>query len=231
MGFLSEFFSKPQKAFFPGLVFYDREEDLYVLYKVIRAEGSTLYVRAYWPSPKKPTEENLGHFELRTSCEAVEINNFVHPLAVLKEHVSPSDEEGYHTFIRIQEGIHQRAEQHRILLEKADELLKKGAYGAAEAVYTECAPFSRYHFPVFANRGYCLLQLERYGEAVADLEHALSIFDGDPSTLYYCARANHCFGKNDRALELLDKLFTFDAAHPDGHALRFAITGEEENSR
>jgi tetratricopeptide (TPR) repeat protein len=224
MGLFSSLFSKhpekeiPMTEFKPGAVFYDFENGEYHLYKVIKVaeeNPEVVYTRGYWPSETKPTLENRKTFELRNACEALGIRGFQQPVFLLNEPVTSTDLEGYEDFIRIQEGLERRASQLVGLMKEADELAHQCNFEAAIHLYTEAASFSKFFFSIFDKRGYCYLKLNRYSEAIADLEHSLSIYADGLKTLYDCATAYYHAGNYPKAIERLEQLLKLDPEYED----------------
>lgn len=209
-----------QLLFHPGNVFYELENQEYYLYKVLRkADDNGIYVSSYWPSTEEPTKENRSSFDLRTACESAETIQFKKPVFVCNEPVTAAEEEEYTVFRRIEEGKQNRANHLTELLQRADHLLASGQFEEALALYTECASFSKYYFPIFDKRGYCLLQLERYSEAIADLEHSLSIFPEGKDTLLHCASAYYRWNNYPKAIEKLETLLLLDKRRTDARSL------------
>lgn len=208
--------------FHPGDVFYELEDREYYLYKVLRkANEDRIYVSSYWPSAEQPTSSNRRTFDLRTTCESAETVQFKNPVFVCNEPVTAAEEEEYSVFRRIEEGKQNRANHFAELLQQADDLLANRQFEEALALYTECASFSKYYFPIFDKRGYCLLQLERYSESIADLEHSLSIFPEGKDSLLHCASAYYRWKNYPKAIEKLETLLLLDPHKTDAqHLLR-----------
>lgn len=208
--------------FHPGDVFYECENHEYYLYKVLlKANEDGIYVSSYWPSAEEPTSSNRRTFDLRTACEYAETAQFTNPVFVCNEPVTAAEEEEYAVFRRIEEGKQNRANHFAELLQQADDLLANRRFEEALALYTECASFSKYYFPIFDKRGYCLLRLDRYSEAIADLEHSLSIFPEGKDTLLHCASAYYRQNHFQKAILKLETLLLLDPHKTDAqHLLR-----------
>jgi tetratricopeptide (TPR) repeat protein len=224
MGLLSNLFSgKPQQelpmtVYRPGDVFYDVENGEYRLYKVIKIDSDNpeiIYARGFWSSETKPNPENRKTFELRNACEALGISGFSQPVFVVNEPVTSTELDGYETFLRIQEGIERRASQLVELMKEADELAHQCNFEAAIHLYTEAASFSKFFYSTFDKRGYCYLKLNRYSEAIADLEHSLSIYADGLKTLYDCATAYYHAGNYPKAIDRLEQLLKLDPEYED----------------
>lgn len=153
-------------------VYHADEQGWFLLYKILGNEHPFL-VRCYWPSPEEPTLENLQRFDLRTSCEESDIP--AESIVLTNEVVSDEDQRAKDDFLRIKAGIESRKSQWRLLLSEAEEWVRQQRYDEVVRCCTECASFVKYEARVFQLRGHAYLQLERYSEAIADLQHALSI--------------------------------------------------------
>ena len=209
----------PMTEYRPGDVFYDHENGEYNLYKVIRrGESQIVFTRGFWSSTTKPTAANWKTFELRNACEALGHTGFERPTFVTSEPVTAQDEEGYQEYLRIEEGIKKRAEGYIVLIKEADALMAEDRCGEALHLYTEAASFSKFYFPLFDKRGACYLKLSCFSEAVADLEHSLSIFKDGKESLYNCAKAYYQLGNYPKTIEKLEQLVTLDEGYEDAKA-------------
>jgi tetratricopeptide (TPR) repeat protein len=205
-------------TFKPGDVFYDLENGEYHVYKVIRLDEESpgvIFTRGYWSSNVKPTLENRQSFELRNACEALGISGFEQPVFLVNEPVTQTDLDGYEEFLRIKEGLDRRANLMVELMKQADELVNACDFDAALPLYTEAASFSKYFFSLFDKRGYCYLKMNRFSEAIADLEHSLSIYADGLKALYDCATAYYHSGNYPKAIERLEQLIKLDPEYED----------------
>jgi tetratricopeptide (TPR) repeat protein len=210
MGLFSFFRPLKTPEFLPGAIFYTHEDGEFQLYKIIRFGEEGLFVKAWWPNTVQPKADNLQNFELRNACEPFHVSGLEHATVLANEGVSEEDENGYQEFLRIQEGIDRRASEMVSIMEKADALMNAGDFEAAAHLYTEAASFSKYFFSLFDKRGYCYLKLNRFSEAIADLEHSLSIYADGLKTLYDCGTAHYHSGNHARAIECLEQLVKLD---------------------
>lgn len=206
-------------TFQPGEVFYTFENGLYSLYKVLADADETVYVRAYWPDITRPAADNLAAFDLRTSCELSSLGAFEKAFPLLNQEVTAEEIQDYQDFLYIRKGLESRSSALAELLQQAAEQLNAGNLEAAVHLYTEAASFSRNDHVIFDRRGYSFLQLERYGEAIADFEHSLSLLPGNRDTLFHCAEAYFYSGKHAKAVEKLKQLLALDDAHADAKEL------------
>jgi len=158
-----------------GTVFYNEADGDYFLYRIIRFDEAGLLVAAYWPNSVLPNKDNWHSFGLRNACEAFHVAGLEHAVVVAYTPVTDEDDKAFADYQRIEEGVRRRANRMEELQQEAAELVKQERYAEAEALYTEATSFSKYDFRTFAGRGWCYLQLGRLSEAIADLEHALSI--------------------------------------------------------
>jgi tetratricopeptide (TPR) repeat protein len=214
----------PMTEYHPGDVFYDHENGEYNLYKVIRrGETEIVFTRGFWSSTTKPTAANWKTFELRNACEALGHTGFERPTFVTNEPVTAEDEEGYQEMLRITEGHQKRAEDFVQLMHQADALMEEDRYGEALHLYTEAASFSKFFFQIFDKRGACYLKLNCFSEAVADLEHSLSIFKDGKESLYNCAKAYYQLGNYPKAIEKLEQLVTLDEHFEDAKAFLLMV--------
>lgn len=183
----------------PGtIVYFSDEEGWFLLYKILKNESINRYfARCYWPSADEPTIENWQLSDLRTSCEEVIIPDDA--ILLTNETVSAEDELAIDNFLRIRTGIESRKTAWKLLLSQAEDLHNQQRYEEVITCCTECASFVKYEARVFQLRGYALLQLERYSEAIADLEHALTIEPGHIETLVNYVLALVKSGKQDVA--------------------------------
>lgn len=178
------------ETFRNGDVFFQQESADYSVYKVIQSgENSRLYVKAFWPIEVEPTAESWKLLDLRTACEAFQLNEQQHLVFLTNEPVSTEELEEYTNFKRIETGLKQRAENLAVILERGEMLLQEGKIEEALSLFTEATSYSKYDYRIFDQRGYCLLKLGRYSEAIADLEHSLTIQPEGKDTLFYCAEA------------------------------------------
>lgn len=178
------------ETFRNGDVFFQQESADYSVYKVIQlGENNRLYVKAFWPIDVEPTAENWKSLDLRTACEAFQFNEQQRLVFLTNELVSAEELEEQANFKRIETGLKQRAENLVVILERGTVLLQEGKIEDALSLFTEATSYSKYDYRIFDQRGYCLLQLGRYSEAIADLEHSLTIQPEGKDTLFYCAEA------------------------------------------
>lgn len=186
-------------VFQPGTILYHSDEEgWFLLYKILKNAGEkTCYARCYWPSAEEPTLLTWTQCDLRTSCE--EVNIPAAAVVLINEAVSPEDEIAVEHFLRIRTGIESRKTVWKQLLSQAEELHNQQRYEEVVACCTECASFVKYEARVFQLRGHALLQLERYSEAIADLEHALSIQPELTEALINCLLALTKIGKQEEA--------------------------------
>ncbi|MES2556835.1 MAG: tetratricopeptide repeat protein [Bacteroidota bacterium] len=177
------------ETFRNGDVFFQQENGEYTVYKIVQlGENNRLYVKAFWPVDVVPTTENWKSFDLRTACESLQVDN--QQITILtNEPVSAEELEEYANFKRIESGLKQRAENLVVILERGEALLLEGKITEALSLFTEAASYSKYDYRIFDLRGYCLLKLGRYSEAIADLEHSLTIQPEGKDTLLNCAEA------------------------------------------
>lgn len=173
----------------PGdVVYHTDEEGWYLVYKILFKETEdTFLMRCYWPSAEQPSSDNWQELDVRTTCESAQLPTDVFLLT--NEAVSQSDEEAMTNFRRIRTGIETRKTYWQTLLSEAETCVRENRWEDAIERCTECASYVKYEARVFQLRGHALLQLERYSEAIADLEHALSILPDDVETMYDCALA------------------------------------------
>ena len=216
--------SQPAIAYHPGDVFYsvspnDKGEDLFVLNKVLLFADGELFVRAYWENETKPDPSNRSQFDLRTSCEPYQKQADGIDVFVLNEPVTEEELEDYQEFARIQQGIRSRVQHMEDLIRGSDELIAANDYAAALALLTEATSFSKFRFATFDKRGFCFLQLGHYSEAVADLEHSLSLFKEGKATLFHCAQAYERSGKSAKAIEKLEALLELEEDYPGAKEL------------
>lgn len=198
------------ETFRNGDVFFQLENGEYTVYKVIQlGENNRLYVKAYWPTDVEPKAENWKSLDLRTACEAFQLNEQQHLVFLTNELVSAEELEEQVNFKRIETGLKQRAENLVVILERGALLLQEGKIEEALSLFTEATSYSKYDYRIFDQRGYCLLKLARYSEAIADLEHSLTIQPEGKDTLFYCAEAyvqTKQFEKASAKLEQLEKI-------------------------
>ncbi|HLP55190.1 MAG TPA: tetratricopeptide repeat protein [Fluviicola sp.] len=188
------------KTFREGDVFFRQENGDYTVYKVIASgENNQLYTTVFWPVDVKPTPENRKSFDLRTACEVFQIPGSEVMTFLANEPVSAAEQEEYANFKRIESGLRQRTENLVVILERGALLLKEGKTEEALSLFTEATSYSKYNHHIFDQRGYCLLKLGRYSEAIADLEHSLTIQPEGKDTLFYCAEAYYRAGRFDQA--------------------------------
>jgi len=188
-----------------GALFYLATNGEYDLYKIIDlSEDGSVYVRAYWSTDVLPTVENWKQFELRTTCEVIQLNQLEQAVYLTHETVTSADSFARTEFLRIQQGLKRRAENLVTLLENADQLLKDGAFDLAIHAFTEAASYAKYNTTIFDKRGYCLLQVGRFSEAIADLEHSLTLVPNNPETVLHCSMAYAAIGETHKAKELLE---------------------------
>lgn len=210
---------EPVSEWQAGTVFYTLANGEYHLYKVLAVADDMLYTRVYWPEIVQPTGENFRTFDLRTACDAVAIGDFHNAVAIAQESITDNDELEYATFLRIREGLDNRAKQLTLLIEQADVLSAQTQYAEALAIYTEAMSFSKHDFTLFDKRGACYLMLERFSEAVADFEHSLTSFPEGKTTLYACAKAYHGLRNDRKAIEKLEVLLELDATNENAKEL------------
>ena len=174
----------------------------FLLYKILKHENANAYfARCYWPLVEEPTLQDWSHADLRTSCEVMEIT--VPAIVLTNEIVSQEDEEAMTNFLRIRNGIESRKTFWKQLLSEAEAFIQQKNYAEAVVRCTECASFVKYEARVFQLRGHAYLQLERYTEAIADLEHALSIHPNHTETTYDCVLALAKSGNTHTAKEMI----------------------------
>lgn len=184
-------------------VYHSDEQGWFLLYKILGNEQPYL-ARCYWPTPEEPTLLNLLTFDVRTACEETEIP--LTALVLTNEAISSEDDLEVQNFLRIKTGLDTRKKQWKLLLSQAEEWVHQQRYEEAVVCCTECASFVKYEARVFQLRGHAYLQLERYSEAIADLEHALSIQPGQAETLFDCVFALIKKGKRSEAREKMEML-------------------------
>ncbi|MBI3239342.1 MAG: hypothetical protein HYZ43_10970 [Flavobacteriia bacterium] len=178
------------KVFREGDVFFQLENGEFTVYKVVQlGENNRLFVQAYWPVDTEPTAENWQSLDLRTACESLQLHDEQQVVILTNESVSGEELEEYTNFKRIETGLKQRAENLVVLLDRGEVLLQEGKIKEALSVFTEATSYSKYDYRIFDKRGYCLLKLGRYSEAIADLEHSLTIQPEGKETLLHCAEA------------------------------------------
>ncbi|ASS50819.1 MAG: hypothetical protein A3D31_14815 [Candidatus Fluviicola riflensis] len=178
------------ETFHSGDVFFLQENDDYIVYKAIQSvENNRLFVKVYWPTDSVPTAKNWKSLDLRTACEAIQLSDKQKITFLINETVSAEELEECANFKRIETGLKQRAENLVVILEHGEALLQEGKMEEALSLFTEAASYSKYDHRIFDLRGYCLLKLCRYSEAIADLEHSLTIRPEGKETLHYCAEA------------------------------------------
>lgn len=198
------------EMFRSGDVFFRLENADYSVYKVIQlGEDNRLYVKAYWPTDVEPTAQNLKSLDVRTACEALQLSSNEAAVFLTNEPVSDEELDEFTNFKRIEAGLKQRSENLAVLLDRGEQLLQEGKIEEALTVFTEATSYSKYDHRIFDQRGYCLLKLGRYSEAIADLEHSLTIQPEGKDTLFNCAEAyGHTkqFEKASAKLKLLEKI-------------------------
>lgn len=201
----------------PGdVVYHSDDQGWFLLYKILKYEsGNTCLARCYWPSDDEPTFENWQLFDLRTSCEELEIP--AHATILTNESVSHEDEEAIAIFLRIRSGIESRKTAWKQLLSEAETMMRQENYEGVVTCCTECASFVKYEARVFQLRGQALLHLKRYSEAIADLEHALTIQPENAEVLYNCALA---YAESGKVPEAILKLNTFQQSVEDSETLQ-----------
>lgn len=185
----------------PGdVVYHTDEEGWYLVYKILFKETEdTFLMRCYWPSAEQPSSDNWQELDVRTTCESAQLPTDVFVLT--NEAVSLSDEEAMTNFRRIRTGIEIRKTYWQTLLSEAETCVRENRWEDAIERCTECASYVKYEARVFQLRGHALLQLERYSEAIADLEHALTIDAQNEETLYDCSLAYLKSGNYSKAKE------------------------------
>ena len=188
-----------------GTLFYLAKNGEYDLYKVIHlGDEHSVFVRAYWSTDVVPTVENWKQFDIRTTCEAMQQSQLEQAVAFTYETVNSEDELALSEFLRIQQGIKSRTENLTSILEKADQLLENESFDLAIHAYTEAASYSKYTSTIFDKRGYCLLKVGRFSEAIADLEHSLTLVPNNTETALHCSMAYAAIGETEKAKELLE---------------------------
>lgn len=199
------------ETFREGDVFFLQENGEYTVYKVVQlGENNRLYVKAYWPVDVEPTAENWRLLDLRTACEALQVLDEQQAVILTNEPVSDEELEEYTNFIRIETGLKQRAENLAVLLDCGEILLQEGKIEEALSVFTEATSYSKYDYRIFDKRGYCLLKLGRYSEAIADLEHSLTIQPEGKETLLHCAEAYDRTQQFEKAKVKMEQLKRLD---------------------
>lgn len=201
------------ETFRSGDVFFQEENGDYTVYKVIQPDENRLYVKVYWPVVIEPTAENRKSLDLRTACEAKQIADLQQVVFLTNEPVSAEELEEYANFIRIETGLKQRAENLVLILKRGEALLQEGKTEEALSQFTEATSYSKYDHRIFDYRGYCLLKLGRYSEAIADFEHSLTIQPDGKDTLFYCARAYHQTKQFEKASMKLAQLEKIDPTY------------------
>jgi tetratricopeptide (TPR) repeat protein len=199
------------ETFREGDVFFLQENGEYTVYKVVQlGENNRLYVKAYWPVDVEPTAENWRLPDLRTACEALQVLDEQQAVILTNESVSGEELEEYTNFKRIETGLKQRAENLAVLLDRGETLLQEGKIEDALPVFTEATSYSKYDYRIFDKRGYCLLKLGRYSEAIADLEHSLTIQPEGKETLLHCAEAYDRTQQFEKAKVKMEQLKRLD---------------------
>lgn len=201
------------ETFRSGDVFFQEENGDYTVYKVIQPDENRLYVKVYWPVVIEPTAENRKSLDLRTACEAKQIADLQQVVLLTNEPVSVEELEEYANFKRIETGLKQRAENLVLILKRGEALLQEGKTEEALSQFTEATSYSKYDHRIFDYRGYCLLKLGRYSEAIADFEHSLTIQPDGKDTLFYCARAYYQTKQFEKAEEKILQLKTIDPTY------------------
>ncbi|MDH4471489.1 MAG: tetratricopeptide repeat protein [Fluviicola sp.] len=197
-----------------GDVFFQQENADYSVYKVIQlGENNQLYVKAYWSTDVEPTVQNRKSLDVRTACEAMQLSSEDEVVFLTNEAVSNEELDEYANFKRIEAGLKQRSENLVVILDRGAMLLQEGKIEEALAVFTEATSYSKYDYRIFDQRGYCLLQLGRYSEAVADLEHSLTIQPEGKNTLFYCAEAYFQTKQFEKAAAKLEQLEKIDPTY------------------
>lgn len=192
-------------SFLPGELFYILEHNEYTVYKVLRSEGETFLVSAFWPTDVLPTIEKSAAWELRTSCTALDITDLTEITAIGKQTVSAQEQEEIERFLTIQAGLQQRARQFSALMTEATTCIDQNNYRRAIELLTEAAPFSKYSMEVYSKRGFCYLQEKQFPEAIGDFEYVLSVGDSDSTVIAWCAEAYTAYGKPEKATALLER--------------------------
>ena len=201
------------ETFRSGDVFFQEENGDYTVYKVIQPDENRLYVKVYWPVVIEPTAENRKSLDLRTACEAKQIADLQQVVFLTNEPVSAEELEEYANFKRIETGLKQRAENLVLILKRGEALLQEGKTEEALSQFTEATSYSKYDHRIFDYRGYCLLKLGRYSEAIADFEHSLTIQPDGKDTLFYCARAYYQTKQFEKSEERILQLKTIDPTY------------------
>ena len=201
------------ETFREGDVFFQQENGDYTVYKVIQTGENRLYATVFWPTDHEPTAENWKSFDLRTACEAVQLTDLHEIVFLTNEPVSAEELEEYANFKRIETGLKQRAENLVLILKRGEALLQEGKTEEALSQFTEATSYSKYDHRIFDYRGYCLLKLGRFSEAIADFEHSLTIQPDGKDTLFYCARAYYQTKQFEKAEEKILQLKTIDPTY------------------
>jgi len=238
MGIFGNLFGKKSKtvktegsamaSFEAGDFFYDHENASYNLYKVLKVtEGEPfIHLLAYWGSDVKPDTANLSSYELRNACESYGISGLENPVFVTNKPVTEDEMQSYQDWLKMIEGIQNKATQLAATLKEADRLVAGEQYEEAMHLYTEATSFSKFRFSTFDKRGFCFLKLGRFSEAIADLEHSLSLFKEGKDSLYYCAQAYYYSGNYPHAIAKLEQLIGLEENYGDARAFLEMVKGK-----
>lgn len=156
-------------------IFYFKNEGVFEVFKLLKLENDTIYVRTYWPIYEEPTAISIADLDVKSACSLLEKNEFEKGSVFAFEEVSLEDEKEIEQFKAIVHGQEVRKNKFAELLLAADQAIENTDFEQAVAILTEAAPFNKFNLTVFEKRALCYLQLGKRFEAEQDIDFILMI--------------------------------------------------------
>ncbi len=153
--------------------FYIKNEGFFEVFKLLKIENDTVYVRSYWPIYEEPTAISLENLDVKSACSLLEKDEFEKGRAFAYEIVNPEDEKEIEQFKAIVQGQESRKNKLAELIEAADQAIENNEFEQAVAILTEAAPFNKFNLTVFEKRALSYLKLGKRFEAEQDIDFVL----------------------------------------------------------
>jgi hypothetical protein len=159
--------------------FYIKNEGFFEVFKLLKLENDTVYVRSYWPIYEEPTAISIVNLDVKSACSLIEKDEFEKGRAFAFEIVTPEDEKEIEQFKAIVQGQEARKNKLAELIEAADQAIENKEFEQAVAILTEAAPFNKFNLTVFEKRALCYVQLGKRFEAEQDIDFVLMMDSGN----------------------------------------------------
>lgn len=170
-------------------------------YKAYYFKGSLL---SFW----ERYEEAVINYEKALELVA-EVDTLYYEYGLTKHYLG-RDEEAVEIF---KQAINLNPDDERFYRKLAQSLIGIKKYGEAINAFEKVESFSdKIDNVVLNNKGYCLIQVGRYGEAIQVLNRALTIKDTEALTYANLARAYSFLGEKEEASKMIEKYY--DLAGP-----------------